>query len=102
MFTHLVLLNKSPWFVYAADEIDALRYVGQFRDNCVGVAVSSGGFEVKQPISEIKLTQNKQELIDLDPTKSKEPEMDPKAAEQAVDAALEKSLDDVEDPTPKV
>lgn len=90
MFTHLVLLKRSPWFIYAVDEKDALTYVGRFKDDLVGVAISEGGFEVKQPRVEIKLTKHVVEQIELDPTKAPLPIQDDEEAQEA-----EKMIDEI-------
>ena len=91
MFTHLVLLKKSPWFIYCKDEKDALTYASSLTEHLVGIAISQGGFEVKQPRMELRLTQEVTQQIELDPTKN-ENFLDPTAKEE-LDAELEKELD---------
>lgn len=56
MFTHLVLLKRSPYYIYAANVEDAMKYYDTFKDDFLGVCVAEGGLEVKTPKIEIRLT----------------------------------------------
>lgn len=67
-FTHLVLLKRTPFYIYAGDEQDALKYCDNFKNDLLGIVVAPGGLEVKVPQMRVKLTPAKTELIDLDPT----------------------------------
>lgn len=90
MFTHLVLLKKSPWFIYAANEADALSYCANFKDDIVGVAISNGGFEVKQPSIQIKLSRHQQAQIGCDQPKE---EVEAESLDKLVDKKLEEAAD---------
>jgi hypothetical protein len=63
MFTHLILLKRSPWFIYSPSEADALETASKFaQHDLVGVVVSKG-LEVKRPIQKVVLEAIEQKLI---------------------------------------
>jgi len=75
MFNHLVMLKKSPWYVYAANEADALETCEKYRSNVIGVVSSDSGIvfqEIKQQLGlhtpEVKMIseheEENQELIE--------------------------------------
>jgi hypothetical protein len=54
MFTHLITLKKSPWFVYSRTQEDALNICKKYGDNVVGVVLAPEGLimqEVQQTLS---------------------------------------------------
>lgn len=48
MFTHLVILKKSPWFIYCQNEKDALKTCDSFQGEVSGIVVGKD-LIVKQP-----------------------------------------------------
>jgi hypothetical protein len=56
MFTHLVILKKEPFFLYADNEKEALKVCDKFKDDVAGV-VSGKNIIVKHPRLEMTLEQ---------------------------------------------
>ena len=56
-FTHLILLKKSPWFIYSSSEADALETINKFPPSeVVGVAIAKGDqLEVMTPETRLLL-----------------------------------------------
>lgn len=68
MFKHIVLLKKSPWFIYTASEEDAIKTGVLFKENMVGIVVHKpNSLEVMKP--EMKFTLHPLEIkeISVDP-----------------------------------
>lgn len=46
MFSHLVILKRAPWYVYAMDDQDALEICNKYDDDVRFVVGSSGSVTV--------------------------------------------------------
>lgn len=57
MFTHIVFLNVEPYFLYAANEKDALQLCDKFYDSVIGV-VEGKDLIVKHPERKMSLVQD--------------------------------------------
>ncbi len=67
MFSHLVLIDKSPYFLYCKDEEDALSTAAKAGSHVVGIATGDeGGIIVRKPRSVMTLEQEEVKQIDCD------------------------------------
>lgn len=57
-FTHLIVLKKSPWFIYAASEEDAISTASHYPpQEVVGVVHAPGGLAMKVAKQTIQLEE---------------------------------------------
>ena len=75
MFTHLIILKKRPWYIYAGSQQDALKVCKVYQKNVVGVVLAPDGLlmqEIEQTfnlkVPEVNLIEMEKEgQVGLDP-----------------------------------
>lgn len=91
LFTHLLLIKTSPYFIYCSSEVDAIDTCKRFkREDIIGVVQAEGGLIVLEPKQTIVLHPIEQKQIELDPTKA-EPFFD------GVEKEIEQIVKEIED-----
>ena len=56
MFSHLVLLKRSPWFIYSVSEDDACQTASHYKTDLVGIVKTKGQYlEVLAPTTKVVL-----------------------------------------------
>lgn len=95
MFKNLVILKKSPWFLYADNEKDALQVCNKFKDDVVGV-VSGKDLIVKHPRFAMTLEQTETLQIEA-PKKDNKEVVEPTELEPQIVLDMEASIKELDD-----
>ena len=62
---HLVILKRSPWYIYCDGEADAVEVAARFlQSEVVGIAVSTSSIEVKMPRTVTTLVQEETRALE--------------------------------------